>query len=165
MKTLDELVKQPLTLQQVKKFLPGVPVILYKQLKALTTLPPALVYLFLTSDGFGHFCCVMRRGDVVELFDSYGIKPESEHSFVSEEMLQHLGERDDYILDLCKRNGWSVVHNTKCLQGREAETCGRHCVSRIRKEALPIKDYVRWLEAVAAQADTTPDIVVSYLVS
>lgn len=165
MKTLAELVKTPLSLSHVQRLLPGAKVCLYSKLSKMKTLPKALVYLFLTSDGFGHFCCVLRKGQDVELFDSYGIAPEAEHKFVSKEMLDHLGESRNLVFDICKTKGWSVSHSSAKLQGREAETCGRFCVERVRKQELSSEEFAQWLFAVASQAGVSPDYVVSYMVS
>ena len=155
----------PLTMEEVKGFLPGVPVILYKDFATMTDLPFVTVYLFLTKDGFGHWCCVFRRNDEIELFDSYGIPPESEHKFASKHMLQHLKERKSFLLDMCKEKKWSIVHNSTRLQSwHGAETCGRHCIERVRKGDVDIKTYVKWLQTVSKEAKTTPDYVVSFLV-
>jgi hypothetical protein len=165
MKSIDELIKTPLSLQQVKRRLPGTKVMEYPDFAMMKTLPEKCVYLFLTSDNYGHFCAVMRRGNAVELFDSYGLPPEGEHAFVSREMLDHLKERDDLILNICKENGWNVLHNKKRLQEwKGSETCGRHCIERIRQFDTPIQDYVKWLTGIAKSAKTTPDAVVCYMV-
>ena len=143
------------------------PVIEYADFKTYKTLPPACIYLFLTSGGYGHYCAVFRRGTVVECFDSYGIQPESEHSFVRPEVLTHLGERNNFILEMCKKKKWSVVHNSTQLQSwnTSVATCGRHCVERFRKQDWDIGQYVKWLLGVATSSKTSADVVVSYLVS
>jgi len=166
MKTLDVLVSTPLSMKDVSQFLPNVSVILYKDFAKLIDLPFVIVYLFLTSDGYGHWCSVFRRGAEVELFDSYGIPPESEHNFARKEVLRHLRERKTFILDLCKKKGYSVTHNPTRLQSwnTKVETCGRHVVQRVRMSNVDVKTYVQWLLAVSKSANTTPDYVVSFLV-
>ena len=167
MPTLAELVKTPLSIKQVKKFVgPHIPVIEYSKFAKMKTLPPVVVYLFLTSDGFGHFCAVFRRGETVEVFDSYGIPAESEHSFVTPEVLKHLGERNDFIKELCKSHGWLLNHNATQLQSWDlkVETCGRHVVERVAHRNWGNDEYVRWLRDISKTAGTSPDIVVSYLV-
>lgn len=165
MKTLEELVKIPLSLEQVQRYLPHTKVCLYSDFANMKTLPAATVYLFLTSDNFGHFCCVLRKGTEVEFFDSYGLAPEMEHAFVSKEMLRHLHENHNYILDFCKRKGWKVTYSKARLQGKDAETCGRFCVERVRKQAMSAGEFAHWMMIVASDAGVTPDYVVSYLVS
>lgn len=164
--TLTQLVQTPLSMTQVKKHLPDIPVILYSKFAKMKTLPPACVYLFLTAQNYGHFCAVLRKGNAVELFDSYGIKPEAEHNFVKIGLLEHLHERDDFILNLAKKNGWAVSYNHTQLQSwnPKVETCGRHCVSRVQKKDMEIDEYVQWLESVSKSAGVSPDQIVSYLV-
>ena len=166
MPSLSKLVQTPLSMTQVKEHLPDIPVILYSKFAQLKTLPPACVYLFLTNQNYGHFCAVFNRGNVVELFDSYGIKPEAEHNFVKIGLLEHLHERDDLILNMAKKNGWSVSYNHTQLQSwnPKVETCGRHCVSRVLKQSMDIDEYVQWLQGVAKKANVSNDILVSYLV-
>lgn len=99
MRTLKQIVHTPLSMEDVNRLAPpGTPVILYERFRLLTTLPPVCIYLFLTSYGYGHYCCVIRQGSVVQFFDSYGIRPESEHQFVQPEMLDHLKESQNLIL-------------------------------------------------------------------
>ena len=130
----------------------------------MTTLPDVVVYLFLTSDNFGHFCCVLRKGTDVEFFDSYGIAPEMEHMFASPKMLKHLNESKNFILNLCKSNGWKVTHSKAKLQGKNSETCGRFCVERARKKEMTCGEFAHWMLIVADDAGVSPDYVVSYLV-
>jgi hypothetical protein len=164
MRTLKQIVNTPLSVEEIKAFLPSTPVILYADFKKMKTLPPVVVYLFLTTEKYGHWCCVLRKGKNVEFFDSYGIKPEGEHAFVSPEMLDHLKERDHFLCDLCAKYNWSMTYNSHTLQGPNTKTCGRHCVARVDKKDLSSSAYVAWLQSVARAARTTPDFVVSFLV-
>jgi hypothetical protein len=165
MATLAQIVKTPMSIEEVRSLV-DCPVIMYAEFARFKTLPPACIYLFLTSGGYGHYCAVMRKGAVVECFDSYGIQPESEHSFVRPEVLKHLGERNNFILELCRKKKWSVVYNSTQLQSwnTSVATCGRHCVERVRKQEWDIGRYAAWLKSVSSSARTTPDTVVSYLV-
>lgn len=165
--TLARLMATPMSMAQVQKFVgKDVPVIEYAKFAKLKTLPSACIYLFLTSENYGHFCAVLRKGDTVELFDSYGIKPEAEHHFVQLGLLEHLHERDDFILDLCKKNKWNVVHNHTQLQSwnPKVATCGRHASERVHKQDLTIDQYVEWIQSVCKTAKVSPDVLVSYLV-
>jgi hypothetical protein len=165
MKTLEQIIQTPVTFGQMKKFVPEAKVMLYDEFSKLKDIPPVAVYLFQTSYNYGHWCCVLRNGKDVDFFDSYGIPIEGEHAFVSQELLQHLGESKNLIKDLCIKKGYSMSHNTTTLQGEKSQTCGRHVVERIRKKMLDNESYAHWIKNTSKEARVTPDILVSYLVS
>ena len=84
----------------------------------------------------GHFCCILRYGKTIEWFDSYGIKPDGELSFISKVKNRLLGQ-DVKLLSLLLNDatarGWKVIWNKKKLQQLKngINTCGRWCLLRI----------------------------------
>lgn len=164
---LQKIVETPLSMAQVKRMVGAVPVVLYQDFAKMKSLPPACIYLFLTSYGYGHYCSIFLRNGTLSFFDPYGIAPESEHNFTTPEMLAHLKERNDFLLGMAHRNGWAIEWNRTQLQSwnPKVATCGRHSVVRCRQQAMNTDGYARWLLGVAQQAGTTPDYVVSYLAS
>jgi hypothetical protein len=84
----------------------------------------------------GHWTCILRYGKTIEWFDSYGIKPDGELSFISKVKNRLLGQ-DVKLLSLllndAKSRGWNVIWNKKKLQQLKngVNTCGRWCLLRI----------------------------------
>ena len=94
-----------------------------------------------TKPNSGHWCLLSKypsKGGVVyEWFDSYGMRPDGELSFISSVMKRVLGE-DKHILsklmDDVKKGGGRDTYNKKKLQilADNISTCGRWCMLRAK---------------------------------
>lgn len=102
------------------------------------------VILYQVNDNFGHWTCVFKYPDknIVEFFDPYSGKPDSELDFAK-------ASGDDPLLlkllyDWAQRTGGKVVYSDRDIQrlARNINTCGRHCVFRLRNKHLPIDTYL-----------------------
>jgi hypothetical protein len=145
----------------IRKLLGNVPILTYPELAkhTLQSLLPKdgmAVILFLTeSEKEGHWTSLSRRGDEIEYFDSYGIKPDGERQWLDEAKRISLGEVRPLIHDLLKGHNGPVEYNSKKLQKGSTATCGRHVVVRGWNLDLPISTYARALEAKGS-----PDLIV-----
>lgn len=84
----------------------------------------------------GHWCCILRYGKVIEWFDSYGIKPDGELSFISKMKNRILGQDVKHLTNLFNEatgRGWECIWNKKKMQQLKngINTCGRWCLLRI----------------------------------
>jgi hypothetical protein len=145
----------------IRKLLGNVRILTYPELEkeTLESLLPTdgiVVILFLTeSKTEGHWTSLSRRGDTIEYFDSYGIKPDGERAWLDEKHRIALHEVRPLIHDLLQGHKGPVEYNNKKLQRGSVATCGRHVVVRGWNLNLPISTYSRKL------ADTgNPDLVV-----
>jgi hypothetical protein len=145
----------------IRKLLGNVKVMTYPDLakETLQSLLPQdgiAVILFLTeSSTQGHWTALVRRGDEIEYFDSYGIKPDGERAWLSAKQRIALGEVRPLITELLATHTGRVTYNTKRLQKGSVATCGRHVVVRGWNLNLPISTYSQTL---ASQGD--PDLIV-----
>lgn len=93
------------------------------------------IFLFLTeSSTSGHWLCMFKRKDnIIEFYDSYGGKPDSQREWLSEDELEELGEGTPYLTQLLKASGYRVYYNTYQYQKekRDYNSCGRWCVMRL----------------------------------
>jgi hypothetical protein len=84
----------------------------------------------------GHWCCILRYGKTIEWFDSYGIKPDGELTFISKMKNKMLGQDVKHLtlmLNDAAARGWKCIWNKKKLQKLQVgiNTCGRWCLLRI----------------------------------
>ena len=103
------------------------------------------IFLFLTqSETSGHWLCMLKKGDSIYYFDSYGGKPEHPREWLSQEQLDVLGEGEPYLWNLLKQSHYKVYYNTMKYQSDAANVndCGRWCVARlICKDASDVQFY------------------------
>ena len=118
----------------------------------------------------GHWCCLLRYGDVIEWFDSYGTAPDGELRFVPERMKHILGEDRrilSALLKKAKEEGFTVIYNRKKLQHEgDVSTCGRWTLSRIvtMKLGYDLDDYLKLIDKQVKGGGKPTDIVVIDLI-
>ena len=145
----------------IRKLLGSVRILTYPDLakETLQSLLPKdgiVAILFLTeSKTEGHWTALTRKGNEIEYFDSYGIKPDGERAWLDERHKIELGEVRPLIHDLLQGHSGPVSYNRKKLQKGSAATCGRHVVVRGWNLNLPVSTYS---ERLLAQGD--PDLIV-----
>jgi hypothetical protein len=145
----------------IRQLLGNVRILPYPDLQkeTLQTLLPKdgiAVILFLTeSENKGHWTGLVRRGDEIEYFDSYGIKPDGERAWLSAKQRIALDEVRPLVTELLKTHTGPVTYNAKRLQKGSVATCGRHVVVRGWNLDLPSSTYSKNL---LAQGD--PDLIV-----
>ena len=114
----------------------------------------------MVKERYGHYTCVFRRGKTVEVFDSYGIKPDDEFEFIPEHFRKESGQDYAHLSWLLYNSPYSIHFNDHKLQRRAAgiATCGPHCIVRLAFKHLPCDKYASMLkssgdpDAVVAQA-------------
>lgn len=99
------------------------------------------IILYLTSENYGHWVCVFKENNIIEHFDSYGLKPDAELKFRDIHMMKQLGQSVPYLTHLLLKCDYPVTYNQYKLQGKQRDiaTCGRWVGARIinRKMLLP----------------------------
>jgi hypothetical protein len=102
------------------------------------------IFLFLTeSPTSGHWLTMIKRGNDIEYFDSYGDKPEAQRNWISEIQLEQLGEEEPYLFNLLKESGYRVYYNTVKYQTDRSDTntCGRWAVARLITKDMDNKQF------------------------
>lgn len=116
-------------------------VISYEDLHNLETLDSvllpydAVVILYQTSEDFGHWVTLLRRGNTLEFYDSYGLKPDEELDLSNAfHKRVHEGKVVPHLSHLMKQDGYRVVYNKERLQKNLADvnSCGRYAALRVR---------------------------------
>ena len=125
-------------------------VISYEDLHNLETLDSvllpydAVVILYQTSDSFGHWVTLLRRGNTLEFYDSYGLRPDEELNMDNEFHKRiHNGEVVPHLSHLIRQDGYRVIYNSKRLQKNleDENTCGRYAALRVRLRNFSVSKF------------------------
>lgn len=144
-KSVEERIKSSMTDGDLEKHtgIKGSDIIKYSDLKnyskieeLLPTDKSARIILIEDSYNHGHWVCVLRYGDTIEYFNSYGKKYDSDWGFVGRMMRVILGQQNNDMTRLMKqaeKDGWKTTYNKRSFQkmSQDIQTCGRWCVFRI----------------------------------
>jgi len=119
----------------------------------------------------GHWCCLLRYGNTIEWFDSYGVLPDAELKYVPKMMRRFLGEQEHAltrILKKAKEDGFLVIYNKRKFQKQKdgVDTCGRWTLSRVMAMLMgyDLDDYQKMIDKKVAETEKPADIVVCDLV-
>lgn len=82
----------------------------------------------------GHWCCLIRRRNRIEFFDSYGCPPDDgQREGLSRTRLEELDMERPLLTKLMRESGIPVFYNSHSFQSDRSDvaTCGRWCVVRL----------------------------------
>lgn len=159
--------KIPLSSEDIEKLLDGKTRIMsYKQLMKHKNINEVLepfgsvVILLESRDNFGHWLCLIKRGDTIEFFDPYGIKPDNQRAFIpAAYKKQHYPEK--YLVKLLLNSRYKIRYSEFKLQDindSEISTCGRWCCMRIIFKDLDEYQFKKLFTGKSLK----PDLLVTY---
>lgn len=92
------------------------------------------ILLLESKKNVGHWVCLIRTGDTLEFFDSYGKTHKGELKF-TKLVNKILNQPDDYLTKIMKSSK-NPIFSTLKLQSNNPDvcTCGRHVICRILTE-------------------------------
>lgn len=119
----------------------------------------------------GHWICLLRYGNFIEIFNSYGTRPSVELNFLSRVKKMILGQDEKFlntILTECKGR-YKVIYNKKRFQkySNNIRTCGRHVLLRIMMNTLyrmTLMDYIDFMEKIKERYGLDYDQIVSVMI-
>ena len=153
--SIKEIVEHPLSDNEIQKYLPSAKIVLYNELKEYDNIEQLLprdksyfIVLYQDSENSGHWCCVLRQKNLIEFYDPYGLKPDTELNWVKHGVRNSLGITDRFLTKLFDKTNLKVVYNNEDYQELKSgvNTCGRHVVFRIKnidKPLLKFHDYFK----------------------
>jgi hypothetical protein len=116
----------------------------------------------------GHWCCVNKLGNIIEFFDSYGGKPDSQLNYVPDNVKVQLGEDEKRLTQLLREAGYKVNYNPFKYQevDGDIQTCGRHCCLRIKTmlEGKDLDAYHSYMNQMKKSRGLNYDEVVSFFI-
>lgn len=99
----------------------------------------SIIFYDRTAGNIGHWCCLTKRGNVIEFFDPYGRNVDTP---------QYLHGRPPYLKNLLKKSSYDVRYNPFDFQGKGTSTCGRHVVTRILLKDKPLGEYKKFMSGI-----------------
>jgi len=121
----------------------------------------------------GHWVCLLRYGDTIEYFNSYGKKYDMDWGFVNRMMRVILGQNNNDMTRLMKQaqsDGYKTIWNKVAYQrlSPDIQTCGRFCVFRIEmmKIGYTLDEFHTLMEKLKVEnGGADPDYIVSKYVA
>ena len=126
----------------------------------------AVVFLYRSSDRYGHYVACWERKNTLYVFDSYGAEPDSWGRYLTGSMRRRLGQDMPLLLLAIDRAGYEGVEwNEYPFQKMSPEiaTCGRWCILRLWKRSLGVEAFKKWVDDQCNRLQIPPDILVTYL--
>ena len=91
---------------------------------------------------------MIKRDNIIEHFDSYGMMPDDELKFVPDIFRMHNNMSVPHLTYLLINlpEEYRIEFNEHKLQkkGINIKTCGRHVASRINNKDIPIEEYAKY---------------------
>jgi hypothetical protein len=143
---------KPLSDGDIRRIMPGVPIIKYSDLRTLNRLPDACIILLEWHHNNGHWVCLFQDDGEACYFNSLGQKYDSDLNCLSRAARVILGESGGEIERLL--GGAPCEWNKTKYQADTSETCGRHCINRIRNKTLTAAAYKRKMDVLKRQYGT-----------
>jgi hypothetical protein len=150
-------------------------IIKYSDLKNFKTIGELLPHdksfkIILIEDRYnsGHWVCVMKYGKVIEYFNSYGAKWDTDWKFVSKMIRVILNESQNDMTRLMKQaehDGWRTIWNKHRFQklDNKIQTCGRWVTLRIEmmKIGYDLEEFARFIQRRKDETGDKSDFIVS----
>jgi hypothetical protein len=119
----------------------------------------------------GHWTCLLRYGDTIEWFDSYGVAPDGELKFINAVKRRLLGEGKKILTELLSKvKDKKVVYNKVKLQklSNHSSTCGRWVILRIlmmKNFFYNLKEFQGFIKKYKKELGLGADELVAYWVT
>jgi hypothetical protein len=141
---VDKIIHEPMDDGDIRSYFPKARVMRYADLADYDdieqVLPEAKSHVFLLYQhrpNDGHFVCIMRYGNTIEFFCSYGSKIDGPLYWTSLPEREALGEGKPWLSMLLKKASkrFKAIHNPVAFQSKKdgVATCGAYCVMRINQ--------------------------------
>lgn len=108
------------------------------------------ILLHLTeNDNTGHWIALLRKGNVMEIFDPYGNKPKEWNKKLNS--LPNLNPPNGILEELIKGSGYKIkINNVKHqpINNSNSATCGKHSAVRLLFDKLNLDEYNQFLKNI-----------------
>lgn len=165
---INELKKIPYSEQDILNILDGkTKIITYKDLRKYSTIDELLrpydnvVLLYETKTNYGHWTCLMKRGNKIEFFDPYGNEPDYIMDLIPKKNRNKLGYDYPRLSKLLVDSKYDIVYNSKQLQkmNKDTSNCGRYVSLRLIMQDYSLDEFIKMLK----DKNISSDDLVTYL--
>lgn len=130
------------------------------------------ILLIETEPNTGHWVALLKYGNVVEFFNSYGDPPGYEVALIPKEINEELDQSSRDILDILDQEyqrGKEVIYNKVKLQqiSRDIGTCGKHCILRglmLKYYGMGLGQYLKFISHMCSRLGVNADGLVTLLI-
>jgi hypothetical protein len=105
----------------------------------------ACIVLYETKKDYGHWCCFfVTDRNTIEFFDPYGLMPDDEFAFVTEEFRRENGEYYPYLTAMLLATPYQIEYNHYPFQkfAKNVSSCGRWCGFRLLVKDLNLDEFI-----------------------
>jgi hypothetical protein len=172
--SLKKAIKRPLSNEDIKSITKGkCKVMKYEELRNFMTLDSmfkpykAVVILYETEPSYGHWVAMLKepgnREGVVEFFDSYGMKPDSEIKFVPAYFRKISGQNKPILTWLIESSPYRCEWNQHDFQSkkREVNSCGRWAAVRVAWRDVTLAQFQDFF--ISSDEKYPSDVIISAL--
>ena len=177
-KSIEKIIRTPMSDSDIKYWLgKKAPIIEYSKLKNINAIEELLpkdksfvVLLLERVKNNGHWCGIMRYGNIIEYFDPYGLKISSELDLNSEKKNEELGQEQKWLNNLLTESigRWNIIYNKFDFQklNNNIMTCGRWTCLRILKmqEGYDLNKFINYIKELKKKTGKPLDYIVSSLI-
>jgi hypothetical protein len=97
-------------------------------------------------DSTGHWVCLSKKGNRIDFFDPYGLKPDEPMKWLTETKRDDLDMETKQLTKLLKSSGYQVYYNNFEFQSdKNSNTCGRHCCARLLYLNYDLDQYYQFI--------------------
>lgn len=108
-----------------------------------------VIIMYMQSDVYGHYCCLNKISDrEVEFFDSYGLYPDKQLKFSNYNVNRKMKQNHTYLSYLMFKSPYKLSYNHHKFQKKAppVQTCGWHCIHRVKHKNLSLKQYKQLMD-------------------
>jgi len=141
----------------------------YKHIDEILDPYDSCVILYMTKKNYGHWCCLTKNNDRISFFDPYGEDnlPDEQLKNIPEHFREDSNQEFPHLTYLLYASGYPIEYNNYQFQKhqKDTNTCGRHCVNRLRNRHLNIDQYYNMMNSEAKRLGVDYDQLVTMLTS
>jgi hypothetical protein len=114
---------------------------------------------------YGHWVCILKNGNDLEYFNSYGGYEDESLKKLPQDYAQKTNQIIPYLSILMLKSPYKLYYNEFQFQkhDKNTKTCGRHCIVRSLLKHLDIYQYKQQLDYMCNLYNTDYDGVVTIL--
>lgn len=173
---LNKVIEDPLDDSEIKKYLPDAKIYKYNQLCNFDNIDELLpgdrdyvIILYEQMHNTGHWICVLKYGNTLEYFDSYGNNVDEPLQWITVQQNYELKQYDTFIANMFNKTKkerniiWNPVKYQELQKG--INTCGRHVIFRIINmlKGCDIDTYFKRMKHFKKQLGSYDDVVSQFI--
>lgn len=125
----------------------------------------ACVLLFESKPRYGHWVALIKHGNDIEFFNSYGGFPDDSLRNIDKRFAIQSNQDTPYLSLLLLKCKYNLFYNEFKFQKKnnDTKTCGRHCVVRVLNKHMDIYKYKAMLDKIKTKYGFDYDEIVTFI--